>query len=79
MDKNTKKYQRIKGIERFCTLIRHNENAKIPEIYVASIQEKDNAVFNFKEKGENLLGLAKNTNAILKEKIRKINEDINQA
>ena len=65
---------------QFICIIRHDENARVPQIYETSIQKRDNDAFNFKEKGKNLLlGLDENVNEFLKEKIRKRNEDISRS
>ena len=37
---------------KFICIIRHDENARVPQIYETSIQKRDNDAFNFKEKGE---------------------------
>ena len=58
---------------RFITIIRHDKNAKIPEIYQVEIEKRNSENgFNFIEKGENLLKPNTNMAKIIKE----LNEDI---
>ena len=63
---------------QFICIIRHDENATIPQIYETLIEKRDSDAFNFKEKGENLLNLSGNSNEVLKQKIKKRNENINK-
>jgi hypothetical protein len=63
---------------KFISIIRHKEEAIIPEIYEVEIKKRDDNAFNFYEKGDNLLSSSdpNKFNEILLEKIRKRNEDI---
>ena len=63
---------------KFISIIRHKEEAIIPEIYEVEIKKRDDNAFNFCEKGDNLLSSSdpNKVNEILLEKIRKRNEDI---
>ena len=67
---------------QFICIIRHDENVDIPELYEVSIvkrDEGDDEAFNFDQKGNNLLSEQSNTNEILREKIKKRNNEISQA
>ena len=58
---------------RFITIIRHDKNATIPEVYQVEIEKRNNENgFNFNEKGENLL----KSNSNLTKLIKELNEDI---
>ena len=60
---------------RFITIIRHDKNAKIPELYKVEIQKRNNgAYFNFIEKGQNLIKLSENKN--ISKVIEELNKDI---
>ena len=63
---------------KFISIIRHKEEAIIPEIYEVEIKKRDDNAFNFCEKVDNLLSSSdpNKVNEILLEKIRKRNEDI---
>ena len=63
---------------KFISIIRHKEEAIIPEIYEVEIKKRDDNAFNFYEKGDNLLSSSdpNKVNEILLEIIRKRNEDI---
>ncbi len=60
---------------RFITIIRHDKNTDIPELYHVQIERRgENNCFNFKEKGEYIL---KSNNYIdFANEIQKLNEDI---
>ena len=63
---------------RFITIIRHDKNAEIPEVYQVKIERRNKGLandrFNFIEKGENLLKSKGNNN--IKNIIKELNEDI---
>ena len=63
---------------QFICIIRQDEKADIPELYEVSIEKRDDESFNFNQKGNNLLSAQKNPNEILREKIKKRNNEISK-
>ena len=64
---------------QFICIIRHDEKATIPEIKEVSIEKRYDEAFNFVEKGANLLNCNEgDSSKILKEKIKKRNDEISK-
>ena len=64
---------------RFITIIRHDKNAEIPEVYQVKIERRNkNDGFNFIEKGENLLK-SKGKYTSIQKIIKELNEDIEKS
>lgn len=60
---------------RFVAIIRHDKDAKTPEVYNVEIKKRNNGPgLTFKEKGVNLLRVNKNIN--IERRIKELNEDI---
>ena len=62
-----------KTTTRFISIIRHDKNAQIPELYNVKIEKRNDNGYNFKENGENLLN---NANQNLAKIIESLNDDI---
>ena len=59
---------------RFMCIIRHDKNAKVPELYNVKIEKRNENGYNFKEKGVNLLKI--NDNKSVSQIIENLNNDI---